>query len=478
MVAHMPFPKSPACRIFVAATVICLLFPAVSWAESGDGPAQESSSSDNGDESKEEANAQVQLTTEEKEDAQKRFEEARQSLDEQRYDEAAEEFIDVAEEFPTLDLAPLAIHNAASAYERADEYEDAIEQYENLATEYDDHDLAVYALYQIAVRTYELSDYDRAIRYYRRFYDESEDVSSQRLKDMVFDVEERREVALLRTASLKSEQGHHKEAASTAEKFAEKYPDNEFAAQMLWVASLAREEAEQGEKALRILEQFIDDFGDDDQHAQRRFEAHQRMASLHDADGDADRATDEYETIIELYDERWGDDESSGDLAPIAIRDVTAESQFMLAERKLDEWEKPAVQGSEDKIERRKSELVDGMESLFEEYHAVINYGTGDWTVAAMFRIGDIQQRSAARLREAELPFDDESDEYLELRQRLDDTAEALEDDAIEVYERALEQTVMHDISNEWTKRTLEALHEEAPDQYPETLEGLPSATE
>ena len=393
------------------------------------------------------------------------FRAAEELIADEEYQRAAEEFTRLAREAPEHDLAPRALNNAASAYEVDGDYDQAINRYEDLFTEYPDHDYAGRAVYRVAVNSEWLFDYDKSVRHYQLFYDEFSGPTPEALEELNFDIEDRREQSLLQAAQMNEYLQRYVEAAERYEEFFETYPDNEFAVDTLWFAAEAWDKAGAYDEMIRVFDAYIDEFGDDPEHADRRIRARSRVADYYEDEGRIDDADEIYEEIVETVD-AWLEEEQMPP-GEAAIRERVAEAQFRLTERDFEEWDDIRIEGTLAQQERRLEDRIDGVENLQDQYRKVISYGNLDWNLAAFFRIGNINERMAEALYEVPNPFEEGSDEYWQYVDMLDDLIFPLEDDALARYRETISRARQHDIVNEWTERTLESLQNFEPEEYP-----------
>ncbi len=394
------------------------------------------------------------------------FSSAEEMLNQERYEDAAEEFVRLAREEPDHRLAPRARNNAASVYEIAGDYDRAIEQYEELFRQYPDDELASRAVYRVAVNSEWLFDYDKSVRHYQLFYDEFAGPSPEALEAMDFDIEENRENAKLNVAQISEYLQRYEDAARGYEAFYETYPENEYAATTFWAAADAWEKAGNEQQMVRILEAYMDEYGNDREHADRWFEARSRIAELHEDRGERTQADRHYEAILERYREWTGEDEE-----PLpneaAIRETAAKSRFLLIERDFEEWDQIAIEGDLAQQERNLEAKLDGLEDLTDQYEEVLEFRNLDWNLAAHFRIANLVHRMSAALYDAPIPFEEGTDEFWVYQDMLDDIAYPMENAAIDSYDQTINRARDNEIVNEWTQRTLEALHDFQPADYP-----------
>ncbi len=399
------------------------------------------------------------------------FRSAQEMFAEGRLEEAAAEFIRLAREAPEHRLAPRARNNAAYVLEVAGAYDEAIEQYEELFTRYPDDDLASRAVFRVAVNSEWIFDFEKAVRHYQLFYDTYDGPTPEALQELNFDIEESRQFSLSKAAYIQKFQQDYRGAAESLEKYFEIYPESDDAAEVLWSASVAWERAGDENQMVRVLNQYLREYGDDWDRSERIVRAHQRMAKMYEDRGDQRRAEAKYEEIIDLHDHLMGGEEEEFEPPPgaAAIREMAARSQFMLIEPDFEEWDAIAIRGTPNQQERLLTQKVEGAQELREAYQKVFQYNNLDWNMAAFFRRANVQHQFAAALYDVPVPYEEGSDEYWIYQDMIDDILFPMEEQAIESYEEVLSRARNYDppIANEWTERTIIALHFFRPQEYP-----------
>jgi cellulose synthase operon protein C len=286
-----------------------------------------------------------------------------------------------------------------------------------------------------------------------------------------FDIEDSRQVALSKAAYIQKFQQNYRAAAESLEKYFEIYPESDDADETLWSASVAWERAGDEDQMVRVLDRYLREYGDDWERSERIVGAHHRMALMYEDRGDQRRAEAKYEEIIDLHDHLMGGEDEEMEPPPgaAAIREMAARSQFMLIEPAFEEWDNIAIAGSPQQQERLLEQKIEGAQELRDKYSQVFQYNNLDWNMAAFFRRANVQHQFAAALYDVPVPFEEGSDEYWMYQDMIDDILFPMEEQAIESYEEILDRARSYDppIANEWTERTIIALHFFRPQEYP-----------
>ncbi len=388
------------------------------------------------------------------------FKSAEQLFADEQYEAAAEEYLKLVNDSPDHQYAPKALNNAAVAYENIGKYESAMNLYERVYNEYTGDPLSGYALYRVAVNSERFFDFDKAVRSYELFYDKFETEDPPELAEMGFNIDEKRSNSLRSAAVLTENLQRYEEAARLYEQYVRNYPEAEDAEGAQWRAVNAWKKAEQPRQMMRAIDNYRSDFGADPEKVGRVLEGMMMVADHYESQGDDRQAQSWYEDIIEEYKEREPQDDSGAAF-------YAAKARFQLADYSYYEWRDIKIKGNMKQQGRLLEKKIEGQKELTKEFQEVWEFGSLEWTLAATFRIGSLFQTFATALYDVPIPFDDDSEEWMIYRGKLDDIAIPLEDKAIEYYEQTIKKAREEKVVNEWTKKTLEELNAYMPDEYP-----------
>lgn len=389
------------------------------------------------------------------------FKSAEQLFAEGKYEQAAEEYLRLLQEDPNNQFAAKALNNAAVAYENVQRYESAMKLYDRVYKEHPNDPLAVYALFRVAVNQERFFDYENAIQSYEIFYDKYRNKSQAEINEtgLDFQLTERRADALRNAAVLQENLQNYKQAATAYERYSTTFPESEEADETAWRAVEAWEKAGDSQKMIRAINTYVKDHGTAE-NSPKVLEGLMKIADYYEGRRDQRRADTYYKQIIDEYQSRGVAPASPGAF-------YAAKSQFMLAERNFDKWNKIQIKGSLNNQKKLLNEKIAGQKALTAEYESVWGYQSLEWTMASSFRIGSLFQQFAQSLYNVPIPFRDDSEEYEVYRTQLEDIAIPLEDEAIRRYETTIAKAREEKIVNEWTMRTLEELNRYKPADYP-----------
>jgi hypothetical protein len=105
-----------------------------------------------------------------------------------------------------------------------------------------------------------------------------------------------------------------------------------------------------------------------------------------------------------------------------------------------------------------------------DEYQRTFAYKQVEWTLAALYRIGNLYETFSDTLFAAPPPPEVKKlgDDYVEeYRALLEEQAVPLEDKAVDAYKRTIAEAKKSGMADEWTKRTLRSLNKLRKKEFP-----------
>ncbi len=149
------------------------------------------------------------------------------------------------------------------------------------------------------------------------------------------------------------------------------------------------------------------------------------------------------------------------------VLDAYAHSHFLLLEKKWKAYQAVRL----DKVSTLAKSLKEKLaltQPLIDNYTEVLQIGSGDWGIAALTRIGMINQDFARNFVESPAPPGLDFEQLEMYRSELENRAFPLEEKAIEAYETALAKSYELNIYNEFTLAAQDALNRFKPGEYGE----------
>ncbi|MCB9537833.1 MAG: tetratricopeptide repeat protein [Myxococcales bacterium] len=375
------------------------------------------------------------------------FKKAEKLLDAERWDEAAAEFIRLVDENPGNRYADAALNNAAVAYEKSRRFESATNTYERLYRTYPDSVHAENALYRVGINA-------------ERFYDFEKAIGTLMQLVQQYPKSENRAEALFSAAVLQEQTQDYREAAQNYERYAQLFPEREDTPDTFYRAGRVYEKLGDTRNQIRIYETFIRQYGNDPKHNGLVVESIAKMAEIFDKQGRQRDAVRTWQRVIDEFNRRGMQPGTFEARYP-------AEAQFRLIELEFDQYKALKLRGSVKQQGKTIQEMQRRLKDLQRRYAEVIPYKSFDWTLAAFYRLGHIYQLFAEALYDAPIPESFTPEEEDVYRTTLEDIALPIEDEAVKSYEVAIEKAREFKVTNEWTKRIVQALNKYKPSDYP-----------
>lgn len=381
-----------------------------------------------------------------------RFKLADQLMAEGKYDEASKKYIQLVDEEPRHEFADKALNNAAVAYENTRRFDSALKLYERIYREYPKSPLADAALFRVAVNAENSYDFDKAVANYQKL-----------VKD--YPASKDREAALFNTGRLLEGQQRYPEAAAAFLRYADLFPNAEDAPKNQYRAALIYEKQGDARGQIRALQEFVTKFSRKPGQVELVVDAYRRMGDAYGKLGNEREAQKAWTQAAAEFDRR----KLQPDTHPLAA-DAAAYGRFQAAEAEFKKFDKLKIGGRGKALERSFTAKRNAVKSVNEAYARVYPYKRLEWTLAALYRRGHALERFANTIIETPVPVEVKrlgEEAVVVYQDQLAQQTTALEDAAVESYSATLAEARKNRISNEWTRRTLEALNRFRPKEYP-----------
>jgi TolA-binding protein len=369
-------------------------------------------------------------------------------MDSEKYEEAAEAYIQVVNQDPKNQYADKALNNAAVAYEKVKRFESAMKLYERVFTEYPSSKLAPKALFRVAFNAERFFNFDKSVRSYLLLVDRYGD-------------SEDREKSLRRAAVILENLQDYESAANTYIRFSNEYPTSDDAMAAMYQATVVYEKMGDVDRMIKTIKNFRGTFGSNPKSNMLVMEGLDKIAThYYEKTRDMKAAKRAYEDVLREYIVRGispGTPEAS----------FAAKAKFYLTEIIFAKWDSLGLRGNRKAQERALKTKLKGAQDLKVFYSDVFEYRSLEWSMAAGYRAANINQRFAQTLYDADIPFEEGTEEYDMYKITLEDLALPLEDEAVADYEKVIERAQQDRILNRWTKKVLSELNQYNPQKYP-----------
>jgi tetratricopeptide (TPR) repeat protein len=247
--------------------------------------------------------------------------------------------------------------------------------------------------------------------------------------------------ALYKAAGIREMNGEWRLAAADYLNLTDHYPSSEFAARSLRNAAVCYESVEDWIMAGRLYQKFADTYPSPSADLLECLYKSGEMALKVNNSANALLA---FNKTIETYNRM----QSQG--AQVDIYFV-AQAQFMIGEVHYEEYRKveltpPFKPNLEKKINRLKQVLND--------YKNAASYHVADWTTAASYKIGKSFEELVRAFMEAPIPDGMDEEQIQVYKENLAQYAKPYKEQALQTYQKNLEQAEANNIDNFWIKES------------------------
>ncbi|RMG20341.1 MAG: gliding motility protein U [Deltaproteobacteria bacterium] len=383
---------------------------------------------------------------------------------------AAVQFRAFVKEFPKSKYAATALYNAMIIFDKAKELDKAIAVGEQLLKNYKDSDLVPLVIQALGSAYERIADYEKAARYYELFAQRYLDKKGKDYKALSKERKEQVDKTLadnLFNAALWYEGiGKYGKAIDLYLKYIENFEKREDVPDILYNVATIYERQKKWDKAAETYDSLVKRFS-------RRMKpwqvvrARYKQAKAYEKLGKEKEAKGIYENLVKLYAKL----PEKGKQEPI-VKDAVANAAFVLLEPEFEEYRNIKLDTVKQKeLQKRLSKKTQQLADLEKKYTDVIAYGSGDWAIAALTRIGLGYQDFARSLLDAPIPPGLDADQEELYRSILEEKAFPLEEKAIEALEKALEKSYELGIYNDWTLKAQEVMLAFRPNAFGEIHE-------
>jgi TolA-binding protein len=376
------------------------------------------------------------------------FKHAMELLEEKKHVEAADEFVSLVNANPDFEDADKALVNAALALQDAKRYEESARIFERIVTEerFKKSDLHKVALFNLSENYKRFYNFDKAIWGYTTLHDRYPKADEARY-------------SLYQAAELLEYNQQFDEAIQQFSRYMADYRERDEIPVIAWRVVRITEKMGDERRLAGAWETFAKTQASNPASSVHVVECYRNLAAYYQRRGDSRQAMSYYQRTVDEYKKR--------NLGEGKAAEFAAEASFKMLEPKFQEYEAIKITGSlaaQGAAIQKKRKLLAELETKYSE---ILPYKAVDWTVAAFFRMGQVWQLLAKAVFDAPIPdsLDEEAQDVY--RSQLEDIAAQWENTAIERYETTIQNARQLNVMNEWTKKTLEALNQYKPAEYP-----------
>lgn len=378
-----------------------------------------------------------------------------------QFDVAAKELLRLADEFPTSELAPGALFNAAAIYEAGNQTRDAIATYTRVVEKYPKSLQAPQSIFVMGAIYESRADFVNAASYFSRMGAETKYINEEG-KEVAYKDHPSAADALYNAGVLLEAMEKWVDSIAAYERYMTLFPNRDNIKEVqLHLAYLERERKD-WKKARDRFDAFMKR-KDVTEPEKVEINAQLGLLAVELKDKNWEKTSDEYWTKSV---EGW---KKLEDADKAKTRYFAAESRFLQAERIYTEFTKVNLTFPMSALQRslvKKGELEQAAEAIYTE---VIQMESPRWVAASAYRVGQMYKNFSDELYNLPMPeglTPDQEDEY---RMALDDNAFPLQEKALSAYRAALRLALQYQAYNEWSALSAEAISKLEREAYPIT---------
>lgn len=380
------------------------------------------------------------------------FQLAVQQNKEGKFLEAAKTFESFQQQFPKDDNADKALYNASMNYYKVAKVDEALSAGNRLLKEYPKSELANDVTLDMAQTSEALADFQNAARLYREF-------------GLTYLKESKARLALYNAATLYKGLNNDNESSSLYKKFISLYPKDELSKNArLEIAQLA-EKNKNWNEAVQSYTQYAALWPD---RSEQNLIARARVAKILLQQNNKDAIRE----IRRLHKDLTAKN------APAALeaRKIAAGALFNDLEPQFKNFQTFRVSSAaqiEKEVGQKQAKLVE----LVSRYQEVIELGSGEYTVASLYRMGEMHENFSKTLFDAPAPAGANQAQVDAYRSSIEKVAFPLREEGNKFFETAFQRSQEVQTFTEWTRKTYEKMVELHPEKYPTIVEKTTSPT-
>jgi len=366
-------------------------------------------------------------------------------------EKAAEFFLRVPHEYPKDPKAPLALHNAATIFERAKRQEQAVAAYKELADKYPQAPEAPDSLFTAGHIEESIASYDRAVVLYEQVY--------SRYPQSKHAAEALRNAGILRETL-----GDNDKAVQHYAEYARRHKDRPEAKELAFQAAVVREKQQDWRAAGQAFEDYVRAHPGDP----RTVEALTRAGAAFVKAGNDGKAKDALARALALANGRGKKPASTLDAE---ARSWAAQARYLQGDLVFKEYEHIKIAGKPKVLAKVLDEKAKLLEQSKQIYLDVVTYQSPEWATAGLLRIGQGYEAFAKSMRQAPVPRDLNAEEQQVYRDELEKLTVVVEDKAIDAYKSGYNKSLEIGVYNKHTQEIRAALTRLDESNYPKELE-------
>jgi tetratricopeptide (TPR) repeat protein len=414
--------------------------------------------------------------------AMDKFNECKDGKEANTCSEAGDQLVAAVAKAPRHPQADGALNNAAVSYEFAQRFESAMGMYGRIINEYPESQWVDKCLYRQAFAANNFFEYEKALDNYKILADAEK-----------FKKSEYREDAVYNSAYILTNLQSYAEAVPYWQRYSKEVDDEKKSVEAAFNAADMPYRAGSLAAAVTSYEGFIARFERSSEAGAFVVKAAYRLAEVQGRRNKKREQIKGWERTVELYKRLVNQPGSMS-------AEYAAQSHFLLIEEDMREFEKFEIKGNEKAIKAKNLEGAEKVKDFERRYREIAEYRRPEWSLAAEYRIGFVNEVYAKAILNTPIPtLDDmmkmlglskaevrliksmppeELEDYQfqiedKMRSRLEEMVAPVEAKAQAEYKIAIDLARKGNISNEWTLAALERMNAYDPDNYPRQHNGI-----
>jgi TolA-binding protein len=361
----------------------------------------------------------------------------------QNYERAAASFVEYRKEFPSDANADRALYNAMLNFYKVGKVEKALTAGTMLLDKYPKSEVLADTIANMG-STYEaLARFEEAAGMYKRLA-------------ATFPTDKRSPGALYNAAVLYKGLQNVDAAIALLGEFGRRYPENQIAGDATLELAQLYERRGQADDAVRTYTAYAKKYTAD---AEQNVFAAAKAATIKTTSLDRSEGLKDLARVAKVL---------TAKNAPAAFeaRAAVAGTLFKLAEAGFGDFQAKKITNGA-KIEKEIGDKQDMLVKLAGRYEEVMSIGSPEFTVAALYRLGEAHENFANALFQAPGPKGASQAELDKLKTELEKVAFPLRDEAYKFFETAYKRSREVETFTTWTRRTYQKMVDLAPEKHP-----------
>lgn len=389
---------------------------------------------------------------------------------------AAVGFRDFVAEFPKSKYADTALYNAMVIFDQAKELDKAIAVGEQLHKKYSDSELQPRVI-QFLGNFYErMADYETAVAYYTTYTERYLDPKSKAYKKVTAgkkgeelvlarkilgEIKEKMPDNIFNQGLWHEGLGEYDQAVKDYLLYTKEFRQRKDVPDIFYNIALIYEQRKDWKNASKYFESFVKTYGKK-VPAWKVYRAKHQNAKAYDARGDTKDSKRIYQALVKSYARLK---KEAKEKQP--VKDAVAHASYVLLEKDWADYLAVKIDTHKTKdVKKRLDAKTQMLGSIEKSYTEVLSFGSADWGICALNRIGLGYTDFARNLFDAPIPPGLDMDQQDLYRTLLEEKAFPLEEKAIEAFEKALDKSYELSVYNSCTIEAQDQLLKFKPNAF------------